>query len=56
MEPKGPVLVEVMIDPMQPYYPKVSSKKLPDGTFKSQPLDNIWPFLSEEEMRENRMV
>ncbi len=56
METKGPVLVEVMIDPMQPYYPKVSSKKLPDGTFKSQPLDNMWPFLSEEEMRENRRV
>lgn len=56
LETKGPVLVEVMIDPMQPYYPKVTSKKLPDGSFVSQPLDNMWPFLSEEEMRENRNV
>lgn len=56
MKTTGPVMVEVMIDPMQPYYPKVSSKRLPDGSFKSQPLDNMWPFLSEEEMEENRRV
>lgn len=53
METKGPVLVEVMLDPMQPYYPKVSSKRLEDGTFVSQPLHNMWPFLSEEELKEN---
>ena len=52
----GPVLVEVIVDPMQPYYPKVTSVKLPDGSFKSQPLDNMWPFLSEEEMNDNRNV
>lgn len=56
METKGPVLVEVMIAPMQPYYPKVSSKRLPDGSFQSQPLDNMWPFLSEEEMEENERM
>ncbi len=54
LETKGPVLVEVMIAPMQPYYPKVASKRLDDGTFESQPLDNMWPYLSEEEMKENR--
>lgn len=53
MQTTGPVLVEVMIAPMQPYYPKVTSKKFPDGHFESQPLDNMWPFLSEEEMKEN---
>lgn len=56
MDTDGPVLIEVMVDPMQPYYPKVTSVKLPDGSFKSQPLDNMWPFLSEEEMEENRKV
>lgn len=56
MKTTGPVLVEVMVDPMQPYYPKVSSQRLPDGTFKSQPLDNMWPFLPEEEMAENRRM
>lgn len=56
MKTTGPVIVEVMIDPMQPYYPKVSSKRLPDGSFKSQPLDNMWPFLSEEEIKENKLV
>ncbi len=56
MKTKGPILVEVLIDPMQPYYPKVSSQRLPDGTFKSQPLDNMSPFLSKEEMEENRRM
>ena len=55
METKGAVLVEVMIAPMQPYYPKVSSKRFPDGHFESQPLDNMWPFLSEEELKENKV-
>ena len=56
METKGPVLVEVMIAPMQPYYPKVSSKRFPDGHFESQPLDNMWPFLQAEELEENKCV
>lgn len=56
METKGPVIVEVMVDPMQPYYPKVTSKKLPDGSFESCALDNMWPFLPEEEMAENRRM
>ena len=56
MQTTGPVLVEVMIAPMQPYYPKVTSQRFPDGHFESQPLDNMWPFLSEEEMAENRRM
>ncbi len=53
MEIDGPVLVEVMIAPMQPYYPKVSSKRFPDGHFESQPLHNMSPFLSEKELKED---
>lgn len=52
----GPILVEVMIDPMQAFLPKVSSKRLDDGSFKSEPIDNMYPFLPEAEMiacREN---
>lgn len=56
METQGPVLVEVLIAPMQPYYPKVTSKRFPDGHFESQPLDNMWPFLSEDEMNENKNI
>lgn len=56
LETNGPVMVEVMIDPMQPYYPKVTSKRFEDGHFESQPLHNMWPFLSEEEMKENMIV
>lgn len=53
MNTKGPVMVEVMIDPLQIYSPKVSSQRLEDGSFKSQPLHNMWPFLSKEELKED---
>lgn len=53
MNTKGPSITEVMIDPLQLYSPKVSSARLEDGSFQSQPLHNMWPFLSEEELMEN---
>lgn len=48
----GPVIVEVMIDPMQPFLPKVSSKRIEDGTMVSGSLENMAPFLPEEELEE----
>ena len=45
----GPVLVEVMLDPFETLGPKAASKKLPDGQMVSEPLDNMAPFLPEEE-------
>jgi acetolactate synthase-1/2/3 large subunit len=44
----GPVVVDVKIDPMQPFVPKVQSEKKPDGTMVSKPLDDMYPYLSRE--------
>ena len=45
----GPVFVEVMLDPFEILGPKAASKRLPDGTMVSEPLDNMAPFLPEAE-------
>ena len=45
----GPVVVEVMLDPFEVLGPKAASRRLPDGTMVSEPLDNMAPFLPEEE-------
>lgn len=49
----GPVVCEVMVKPDEPRAPRVSSIKKPDGSMESMPLENMWPFLSAEEMAEN---
>lgn len=50
---KGPFICEVIIDPKQQTQPKVSSKKLANGSMMSMPLENMWPFLSDKEIKEN---
>ena len=45
----GPVLVEVILDPFEVLGPKAASRKLPDGKMVSEPLDNMAPFLPDEE-------
>lgn len=47
----GPVVVEVMLDPFEVLGPKAASRRLPDGTMVSEPLDNMAPFLPEEELK-----
>ena len=46
----GAVFVEVMLDPFETLGPKAASRRLPDGTMVSEPLDNMAPFLPEEEL------
>lgn len=53
---EGPVLVEVMLDPFEVLGPKAASKKLPDGTMVSAPLEDMAPFLSREELAENMLI
>ena len=36
--------------------PKTSSKKLPDGRMISAPLEDMYPFLSREELEENMYI
>ena len=50
---KGPVLVELRVDPNQHRVPKVSSYKRSDGTLESRPLEDMAPFLPKEEILYN---
>ena len=50
---KGPLVCEVMLEKDYIFAPKLSSKKLPDGTMVSPSLEDMFPFLSREEMEEN---
>jgi acetolactate synthase-1/2/3 large subunit len=52
----GPFVCEVFLDPDQQFEPKLSSRQLPDGRMVSSPLEDLYPFLSREELRENLLV
>ncbi|KQN16779.1 thiamine pyrophosphate-binding protein [Sphingomonas sp. Leaf30] len=45
-------LCEVMIDKTQAFSPKLSSRRLEDGTMVSSALEDMAPFLPREELRE----
>ena len=53
---KGPVLVEVMLDPFEKLGPKAASKRLPDGTMVSAPLEDMAPFLPRDEFAANMLI
>ena len=55
-ETEGPALVEVMLDPFEKLGPKAASKKLPDGTMVSAPLEDMAPFLPREEFAANMLI
>jgi len=50
---KGRFICEVHLDLEQHFSPKLSSKKLEDGSMVTSPLNDMWPFLSEEELKTN---
>ena len=52
----GPYLVDVVMDPEQGFVPKVIAEKRPDGTIVSKPLEDMFPWLPTEEMRENMVI
>lgn len=47
------VLFDVHVDPNQTFSPKLSSRKLEDGTMISPNLEDMYPFLSREEFLKN---
>lgn len=55
LEYDGPVVCDIMVDPMQPTAPKLMSEKLPDGNMVSKPLEDLWPFLDREEFKNNML-
>jgi acetolactate synthase I/II/III large subunit len=56
LEAPGPVLVDVKVDPTQGFEPKLSARQLPDGRIVSPALEDMYPFLDREELRQNILV
>jgi acetolactate synthase-1/2/3 large subunit len=47
---EGAFLCEIFVDPKQIFEPKSATKRLPDGTLVSPPLEDLAPFLPREEL------
>ena len=56
LEMPGPVVCDVKVIPDEMRAPRVTSVQLADGSFVSKPLEDLWPFLSEEEFASNMIV
>lgn len=52
----GPVICEAYVTKEQNFEPKSSGKQLADGRMVSPPLEDLTPFLSDEEMEENMII
>ena len=46
------VLIEIMMDPEQKYYPRLATSKLPDGTLVSPPIEDLDPKIDIELLEE----
>ncbi len=53
LDGQGPQICEVFLDPDQPFAPKTSSRRLPDGRMESAPLEDMFPFLDRDEFETN---
>lgn len=53
---EGPVLCEVICDPLEVVGPKSASRKLADGRMVSSPLEDLAPFLGRDEFKANMIV
>jgi acetolactate synthase I/II/III large subunit len=51
----GPSLIEVMLDPSQDFEPRSRAKQLPDGRIVSPPLEDMYPFLDQDELENNML-
>ncbi len=49
----GPQFCEITLDPAQGFAPKLSSRRLEDGSMVSSPLHDMAPFLPRAELAEN---
>lgn len=53
---EGPVICEIFVDTEQNFEPKAAAKMLPDGRMVSVPLEDLAPFLPEEELDEIMII
>lgn len=56
LEADGPTFCEIFTDIEQVWEPKSSTKKLPDGTLVSPPLEDLAPFLPREELERQMFI
>jgi acetolactate synthase-1/2/3 large subunit len=56
LEIDGPAVCEIMIDEHQIFAPKLGAKQHPDGRITSPALEDLSPFLSREELKENMII
>ncbi len=50
-----PVICRVMVTPDHLTMPKVQAMKTPDGSMISKPLEDMWPYLPDEELAQNML-
>ena len=53
---EGAVFCEIFTGTEQVWEPKSSTKKLPDGSLVSPPLEDLAPFLPREELKSNMFI
>ena len=56
MEVPAPVICQVFVSKLQKTEPKLASRQLPDGIMVSASLEDMYPFLSREEMEEEGVL
>lgn len=56
LDTEGPVICEIMASPDQVIGPRVTSVIRQDGSMRSKPLEDLWPFLAREEFLSNMII
>lgn len=56
LEYPGPVICDINALKDMSLTPKLLTKKRADGSFYSPPLEDMWPFLSKVELKENMLI
>jgi acetolactate synthase I/II/III large subunit len=56
LDTPGPTLFDVQLDPTQEFEPRLRSKIAPDGKITTPNLEDMYPFLSPEELAENMLA
>lgn len=52
----GPAICEIFVDKEQAFAPRLSSKRLEDGTMITAPLEDLAPFLPRDEFESNMII
>ena len=56
LETAGPALFDIFLDPNQEFEPRLRSRVLPDGKIATPNLEDMYPFLSPEELASNMVA